>query len=239
VKPNWLFPRRLRLLDLSLNPLSEFVGYRVSTVDSHQFMRVILATSSQGKLLEFREGLAPLGWELLDLSQFNLPMPPEDGATYEENAMIKAASISLATKTVALADDSGLEVEALNGAPGVYSARFGNYKTDLERNLFLLENIKNVPQPRKAKFVCVIALAHPDGFVETYRGEVEGVILEGPRGEAGFGYDPLFLVTELDKTFSELSVKEKRKISHRGRALEALFRAYQSGNPRREVSKLE
>lgn len=230
---------RLRLLDLSLKPLSEFDGIRVSTVDSHHSMRVILATSSQGKLLEFREGLAPLGWELLGLNEFEVAMPAEDGATYEENAMIKAASISLATKMVALADDSGLEVEALNGSPGVYSARFGNQKTDLERNMFLLENIKNVPPPRKAKFVCVIALAHPDGFVESYRGEIEGVILEGPRGEAGFGYDPLFFVTELGKTFAELTLEEKRKISHRGRAIEALFQAYQAGNPRREVSQLE
>jgi XTP/dITP diphosphohydrolase len=219
--------------------IGRFDGSRFLTVDSPHSMRVILATSSAGKLLEFEEGLAPLGWELLGLSQFNVPMPPEDGATYEENAMIKAATIALATKTVALADDSGLEVEALRGAPGVYSARFGNKKTDLERNLYLLENIKNVPQPRKAKFVSVIALAHPDGFVESYRGEIEGVILEGPRGEAGFGYDPLFLVPDLDKTFAELTVQEKREISHRGRALEALLKAYETGNPRREVSKLE
>lgn len=202
-------------------------------------MRVIIATSSSGKLLEFQEGLAPLGWELLNLSGFQVTMPPEDGATYEENALIKAASISLATRTVALADDSGLEVEALGGAPGVYSARFGNKTSDLERNLYLLDNIKNVPAPRKAKFVSVIALAHPDGFVESYRGEIEGVILEGPRGEAGFGYDPLFLVPSLNKTFAELSVVEKRKISHRGRAIESLLKAYQTGEPRREVSRLE
>ena len=202
-------------------------------------MRVIIATSSSGKLLEFQEGLAPLGWELLNLSSFQVAMPPEDGATYEENALIKAASISLATRTVALADDSGLEIEALGGAPGVYSARFGNKKSDLERNLYLLDNIKNVPAPRKAKFVSVIALAHPDGFVESYRGEIEGVILEGPRGEAGFGYDPLFLVPSLNKTFAELSVVEKRKISHRGRAIESLLKAYQTGEPRREVSRLE
>ena len=202
-------------------------------------MRVIIATSSSGKLLEFQEGLAPLGWELLNLSGFQVAMPPEDGATYEENALIKAASISLATRTVALADDSGLEIEALGGAPGVYSARFGNKKSDLERNLYLLDNIKNVPAPRKAKFVSVIALAHPDGFVESYRGEIEGVILEGPRGEAGFGYDPLFLVPSLNKTFAELSVVEKRKISHRGRAIESLLKAYQTGEPRREVSRLE
>ena len=216
-----------------------FEGFRVDTVDSQQSMRVIIATSSSGKLLEFQEGLAPLGWELLNLSSFQVAMPPEDGATYEENALIKAASISLATRTVALADDSGLEVEALGGAPGVYSARFGNKTSDLERNLYLLDNIKNVPAPRKAKFVSVIALAHPDGFVESYRGEIEGVILEGPRGEAGFGYDPLFLVPSLNKTFAELSVVEKRKISHRGRAIESLLKAYQTGEPRREVSRLE
>ena len=216
-----------------------FEGFRVDTVDSQQSMRVIIATSSSGKLLEFQEGLARLGWELLNLSGFQVTMPPEDGATYEENALIKAASISLATRTVALADDSGLEVEALGGAPGVYSARFGNKTSDLERNLYLLDNIKNVPAPRKAKFVSVIALAHPDGFVESYRGEIEGVILEGPRGEAGFGYDPLFLVPSLNKTFAELSVVEKRKISHRGRAIESLLKAYQTGEPRREVSRLE
>ena len=192
-------------------------------------VRVIVATSNTGKLLEFRQALEPLGWELLGVAPFGVTMPLEDGMTYEENSLIKAAGICHATRTPAIADDSGLEVDALNGAPGVYSARFGALDSDLERNLYLLNLLRDAPWPRKAKFVSVVTLAFPDGHVESYRGEVEGELLEGPRGLGGFGYDPLFLIPSLDKTFGELSVEEKRGISHRGRALEQLLHAHMSG----------
>jgi XTP/dITP diphosphohydrolase len=192
-------------------------------------MRVIVATSNHGKLIEFREALEPLGWELLSLDGFDVKLPPEDGFSYEENAFIKAAFTSAMTGIVTIADDSGLEVEALGGAPGLYSARYGNKDSDLERNLYLLTNLAHVPKPRLAKFVSVIAMAFPDGRCETYRGECHGEILEGPRGEAGFGYDPLFYSPELGQTFGEATVAVKRKISHRGQALRALLNAAQSG----------
>jgi XTP/dITP diphosphohydrolase len=189
-------------------------------------VRVIVATSNQGKLLEFREVLEPLGWELLGVAPFGVTMPLEDGMTYEENSLIKAAAVCHATRLPALADDSGLEVEALNGAPGIYSARFGLRDSDLERNVYLLELLRDVPMPRAARFVSVVTLAFPDGHVESYRGEVEGEILEGPRGSGGFGYDPLFYIPALGKTFAELSLSEKRALSHRGRALEAMLAAH-------------
>jgi XTP/dITP diphosphohydrolase len=191
-------------------------------------MRVIVATSNHGKLIEFREVLEPLGWELLSLDGFDVKLPPEDGFSYEENAFIKAAFTAAVTGIVTIADDSGLEVDALDGAPGLYSARYGNKDSDLERNLYLLTNLQHVPMPRKAKFVSVIALAFPDGRCETYRGECQGEILEGPRGEAGFGYDPLFYSPELGQTFGEADVTAKRTISHRGNALRALLAAAQA-----------
>jgi XTP/dITP diphosphohydrolase len=201
-------------------------------------MQLIVATGNKGKLREFEERLEPLGWQLLPMPT-GLPMPEETGSTYEENALIKAACICHATQMPALADDSGLEVDALNGAPGVYSARFGGFATDLERNLHLLEALRHIPEPRAAKFVSVVTLAFPDGHVESYRGESAGVILEGPRGEGGFGYDPLFFVPELGKTFAELTLEEKRQISHRGRALEKMLEIHKSGAIKREASGVE
>ncbi len=201
-------------------------------------MRVIVATGNQGKLKEFRAALEPLGWDLIGMGQFASAMPAEDGTTYEENSLIKAAGICHAARTPALADDSGLEVAALNGAPGVYSARFGMVHSDLERNVYLLDLLRHTPSPRWAKFVSVITVAYPDGHVESYRGEVAGQILEGPRGAGGFGYDPLFYYPELDKTFAELTTEEKRHVSHRGRALNKLLEAYRYGPPRHEMARV-
>jgi XTP/dITP diphosphohydrolase len=195
-------------------------------------MRVIVATNNHGKLVEFREALEPLGWELLSLDGFDVKLPPEDGFSYEENAFIKAAYTTAVTGIATIADDSGLEVDALGGAPGLYSARYGNKDSDLERNLYLLTQLSHVAMPRKAKFVSVIALAFPDGRCETYRGECHGEILEGPRGEAGFGYDPLFYSPELGQTFGEADVRAKRTISHRGNALRALLAVAQASSIR-------
>ena len=186
-------------------------------------MEVVVATGNAGKLREFQEALRPLGWTLLDLSRFDVTLPPETGSTFEENADIKAVFTAAVTGRVALADDSGLEVEALGGEPGLYSARFGGKANDRERNAYLLERLALVPAPRRARFVSVVTLAYPGGRTLHARGEVEGLILEAPRGEEGFGYDPLFLVPHLGKTFAELTVAEKRPLSHRGRALEALL----------------
>ncbi len=203
-------------------------------------MKVVLATTNPGKIRELKEGLAPLGWTLLSLLDFPLKMPKEEGATFLDNALLKAGYVAKATGLPALADDSGLEVYALKGEPGVYSARYGGRSTDWERNVYLLERMRHLKgEGRRARFVAVLALAYPDGHVEAYEGSVEGYILEAPRGEGGFGYDPLFFVPEAGKTFAEMSLEEKARHSHRGKALKALLEAYREGPPPREVSPLE
>ncbi|MER3442815.1 MAG: non-canonical purine NTP pyrophosphatase, RdgB/HAM1 family [Armatimonadota bacterium] len=203
-------------------------------------MRLLVATNNPGKFRELREGLAPLGWELVSLLDYPFKMPPEDGASFEDNAMLKAAFACRQTGLLTLADDSGLEVDALDGEPGVYSARFGGRKSDLERNVYLLERLKGVPmEQRTARFVAVLAVAHPQGFMQIFRGVTEGVILEAPRGDKGFGYDPLFLVPEAGKTFAEMTLEEKARYSHRGRAMAQLLEAYKDGFEIPEVSSSE
>ncbi len=203
-------------------------------------MRVVVATSNAGKVAEIREALSGLGWELLALGDPSLPpieLPEETGTTYEENAALKACAAAVQSGLPALADDSGLEVEALGREPGVFSARYGNLENDTERNVYLLERLRG-QQDRRARFVSVLLLAYPDGHLESYRGEVEGELLEGPRGRGGFGYDPLFLLPD-GRSMGELSVPEKRSVSHRGRALASLREAHRHGPPAREVSRLE
>ncbi|TSA86160.1 RdgB/HAM1 family non-canonical purine NTP pyrophosphatase [Deinococcus detaillensis] len=192
-------------------------------------LRVVVATSNLGKVIEFEEALSGLGWQLEPLGDYSLP--EETGSTYAENAMIKAAAASLHTGLPALADDSGLEVAALGGEPGLYSARFGNRKDDHERNLYLLERTRNV-QDRRAKFISVLVLAYPDGHIEEYRGEVDGQLLEGPRGVGGFGYDPLFGLPD-GRSMAQLSLEEKRAVGHRGKAFDALKKAHVDGPPPR------
>jgi XTP/dITP diphosphohydrolase len=179
---------------------------------------LVLATGNPGKLREIQEYLT--GWD------GELILKPEDldveetGATFGENACLKASEVALATGKWAIADDSGLEVEALDGAPGVYSARYG--KTDgerIERLLFELGNELN----RQAQFVCAIAVARPDGTIALQtEGKCEGEILHAPRGNQGFGYDPIFYVPAQKLTFAEMSPELKRSLSHRGRALQSL-----------------
>lgn len=198
-------------------------------------MNVVVATSNAGKVREIEEALQGTGWTLSPLG--SVPLPEETGATYEENAALKACAAALMTGRPALADDSGIEVEALGGEPGVYSARYGNRDNDVERNVYLLEKLRG-EKNRRAKFVSVVILAYPDGHLETYRGELPGTLLEGPRGANGFGYDPLFVPDGDTRTLAELTVPEKRAISHRGRALAALRDAHRSGLPERDVSPI-
>ncbi|MDB5046502.1 MAG: purine phosphatase [Deinococcus sp.] len=198
--------------------------------------RVVVATGNPGKVREIEEALSGLNWQLDGIGSF--PMPEETGVTYEENAAMKACAAAITMGRVALADDSGLEVEVLDGEPGVYSARYGNRTSDLDRNMYLLERLRGKTN-RRAKFVSVVILAYPDGHLESYRGEVPGVILEGPRGEGGFGYDPLFVPDGETRTLAEMTLAEKRALSHRGRALAALMDAHRSGEPEREVTRLE
>ena len=184
---------------------------------------LVVATGNPAKVVEFREALRDLDVALAAAADLGVTeFPPEAGSTYEANARGKAVHAARATGRPALADDSGLEVDALDGAPGVRSARFGGDLTTPERNAHLLAALEGVPAAeRGARFVSAIVLATPDGETATFHGAVEGTILDAPRGEQGFGYDPLFFCPELGTTFAEASTARKRTVSHRGRALEA------------------
>ena len=185
---------------------------------------MLIATHNKGKVGEIRALLDGLDVEVLSLSEFPHVSPAEEsGSTFVENAVIKARHAAAAAGITAVADDSGIEVDALGGQPGVMSARFsGPGATDESNNRKLLDLLRDVPPDRRtARFVSVIAVCDPAGNVETATGLCEGVVATSPRGSGGFGYDPLFIVPELGKTFAELGVEEKNTISHRGRALRA------------------
>ena len=179
--------------------------------------RLVIATANPGKLAEFGE---LLGTALIDLEAVACDVE-ESGATYEENAALKARAACCATGLPALGDDSGLEVEALGGEPGVQSKRLA--PTQPERNRELWRRLAAVPRPWRARFVCALALATPDGRVQTFRGQVDGEVLPEPRGQGGFGYDPIFLVPEAGRTFAEMDSAEKHRWSHRGRAIRRLL----------------
>lgn len=187
--------------------------------------RLVLASHNAKKAKELRAILAPLGIELATLTDFpGAPEPEETGTTFEENAVIKAVSALAFTGVTAVADDSGLMVDALGGAPGVYSARFaGEHAGDEANNRLLLEKLAGVPEEgRGAKFVSVVALAQTGKKITTFRGETKGRIVETLRGKGGFGFDPLFLSDDLGVTFAEAGEEEKNRVSHRGRALAGL-----------------
>lgn len=185
------------------------------------------ATSNAGKLAEFqaaaRGARVQLSIEPVP-GIASLPLCAEDGATFEENARKKAEHYSRLAEGLVFADDSGLEVEVLGGAPGVHSARYsGPGATEARNNAKLLSALARVkPDQRRARFVCVIAVAEAGRVLETFRGTAEGVILQAPRGCNGFGYDPFFFVPELGRTFAEFSREQKLQYSHRGRAFRAL-----------------
>ncbi|MBU1262051.1 RdgB/HAM1 family non-canonical purine NTP pyrophosphatase [bacterium] len=183
-------------------------------------MEIVIASKNLGKIREIREILGERV-NLLSLSDLSLDIDvAENGESYRENAGRKAIMVSSISKKIALADDSGLEIEALNGAPGVISARFGGDIDWDRKNLMILELLSGLPaEKRKARFVSIVCLAYPNGRVETAEGIVEGVIAEEPKGKGGFGYDPIFYYPLLEKTFAELSQEEKNRISHRAKAL--------------------
>lgn len=197
-------------------------------------MKVILASKNQHKLTELSAILSQLGFEIALESEYGLDIDVEEtGKTFEENSFLKAETVMKASGLPVLADDSGLMVDCLNGAPGVYSARYGHKSSDRERTAYLLENMKNVPEGKRgAKFVCVITCLWPDGRKIVARGECPGVIAFEPQGENGFGYDPVFYLPELGMTYAELPSGQKNAISHRARALQDFCRKYQ------EVEKL-
>ncbi|PWH18066.1 MAG: non-canonical purine NTP pyrophosphatase, RdgB/HAM1 family [Anaerolineae bacterium] len=190
------------------------------------FAKLLLATSNDGKIQEMRAFLSGLPIELLDLRHLALHLHiTEDGATYAENAAKKALAYIHASGLPTLADDSGLEVDALNGEPGIRSARYTNIPnaTDADRCEYLLSRLKDKPRPWTARFRCVLALALPGQDVRFFEGVCEGEIIPEPRGTGGFGYDPIFLLPALNQTMAELSTPQKNSLSHRGRALQSLL----------------
>ena len=187
--------------------------------------KVIFATGNQGKMKEIREILGDLDIELLSLKDAGIHADiVEDGKTFEENAQIKASTICNLTGEIVLADDSGLEIDYLNKEPGIYSARYMGEDTSYHiKNEKLIERLEGVPdEKRTARFVCAIAAAFPDGTMKTVRATMEGRIGYKESGENGFGYDPIFYLPEYGCTSAELSMEEKNKISHRGKALRAI-----------------
>ena len=183
-------------------------------------MKVVLASKNQHKLVEMRDILSAQGVEVVLESDVGVDVEVEEtGATFEENSLLKARAVMEASGLPAIADDSGLAVDALNGAPGVYSARYGGPGLDdVGRYRLLLENMRG-QLDRRCRFVAVITRCMPNGDVITARGECPGTLAYAPQGENGFGYDPVFFVPEKKKTFAQLTPEEKNAISHRGRAL--------------------
>nr|WP_028972210.1 XTP/dITP diphosphatase [Sporomusa ovata] len=186
---------------------------------------IIVATQNAGKVAEFKAALNGLPYKVLSLADLGkFPEAPEQGETFAENASSKAQFYARLTGELCLADDSGLEVDYLNGEPGVYSARYaGENAGDQDNNEKLLEQLVGVPtEKRTARFRCVLVLAEAEKLWYTADGVVEGIILTEPRGTSGFGYDPLLFIPEMNRTFAEMSPEEKNQISHRGRALKKL-----------------
>ncbi|NOX49378.1 MAG: RdgB/HAM1 family non-canonical purine NTP pyrophosphatase [Gammaproteobacteria bacterium] len=188
-------------------------------------MRVVLASRNNGKLLELQRLLEPLHLDLESQAQHNVPSPEETGLTFIENALIKARAVSLATDLPAIADDSGLVVPALNGAPGIYSARYaGTDATDSANNLKLTETLRGIKN-RAAYFYCAMVFVYraedPTPLIATARWH--GSIIDEPRGDNGFGYDPYFLISGMHHTSAQLASKQKNKLSHRGQATQKLI----------------
>ena len=185
-------------------------------------MKLVLASKNKKKLVEMNDILSHLGIEVCSEAEAGVDVEVEEtGTTFEENSLLKAKAVMEASGLPAIADDSGLCVDALGGAPGVYSARYGGEGLDdVQRYQLLLENMKG-QMPRTAKFVSVITCCFPNGDVISARGECPGTVAFAPTGEGGFGYDPVFFVPGLKKTFAQLTAEEKNAISHRGKALEA------------------
>lgn len=195
--------------------------------------KIIFATSNEGKMKEIRAILSDLDMDILSMKEAGIDIDiVEDGSTFEENAIIKAKAIMELTGEIALADDSGLEVDYMNKEPGIYSARFLGEDTSYRiKNNYIIEKLKDaVGNERSARFVCVIACAYPDGEIVTTRGTMEGVIGEKETGSNGFGYDPIFFLPEYGCSSAELSLEEKNKMSHRGKALKEMKKRMEKRN---------
>ncbi len=197
--------------------------------------RLLLATNNTAKVREYLLPLQDIPYDIVTLSDVGIDLVvSETGETLEENASIKARAYASASNLIALADDSGLEVDALGGEPGPLSARYaGEGVSDRERLDFLLSKLVHVPwEQRAARFRCVIAIATPQGVVELCHGECDGIIAFEPKGEGGFGYDPIFFLSEMGKTMAELTIEEKNEISHRGKAARRARQILERGSKR-------
>jgi XTP/dITP diphosphohydrolase len=193
--------------------------------------RVVIATHNPGKLREMRELLAPYGVEAVSAGELNLPEPDETGASFRDNACIKAAAAASATGLPAFADDSGLAVDALDGAPGIHSARWAGDDKNFARAMETIERKLQEhgavnPAQRKAQFVSALCVAWPDGHVEEFEATVEGTLVWPPRGTAGFGYDPAFLPDGHSRTFGEMTSDEKHGLPPKGQGLSHRARAF-------------
>ncbi|MER9075901.1 RdgB/HAM1 family non-canonical purine NTP pyrophosphatase [Mesorhizobium sp. M0904] len=214
----------------------------VHSLDGH---KIVVASHNAGKLREFADLMAPFGIEAKSAKEYGLPEPDETGTTFEQNALIKALAAAKATGLPALSDDSGLCVDALDGAPGVYTANWAetpdgsrDFGMAMQRTEVALQEVGAItPAQRKGRFVAVICLAFPDGQAEYFRGEVVGTVVWPPRGELGFGYDPVFLPDGFERTFGEMSAEEKHgwkpgqltALSHRARAFQKFAQARLAG----------
>ena len=193
--------------------------------------RLVIATHNKGKLVEMRDLLALHGVEAVSASELKLPEPEETGTTFAANARLKAEAAAQASGLPGFADDSGLVVDALDGAPGIYSARWAGEKKDFRHAMEkveagLRERDAFTPESRKAHFVSVLAVAWPDGHVEEFEGRVDGTLVWPPRGEKGFGYDPMFLPDGFDLTFGEMTAEQKHGLPPRGQGLSHRARAF-------------
>jgi XTP/dITP diphosphohydrolase len=193
--------------------------------------RLVVATHNPGKLIEMRELLAPYSIEAVSAGELGLPEPEETGTTFAENARIKAQSATLASGLPAFADDSGLAVDALGGAPGIHSARWGGPAKDfagamLKVETALQERNATTPDQRRARFVSVLCVAWPDSHVEEFEADVAGTLVWPPRGSKGFGYDPMFLPDGFERTFGEMEREEKHGLPPRGKGLSHRARAF-------------
>lgn len=187
--------------------------------------KIVVASHNQGKINEIKAMLEPFGVEVFSAGELDLPDVEETGTTFEENARLKADELSKLSGIPCLADDSGLCVDALNGAPGVYSARYAPNRDFVKGAEMMLEEIaESGSKNRAAHFACVLAFAVPNGKTKVFEGRVDGQIAEAPSGEGGFGYDPIFIPEGYDRTFANFSKEEKAKISHRGRAFEKFIK---------------
>ena len=193
-------------------------------------MKLIIASNNEGKIKEYKEILEPLGYEVISQKEVGINLEiPETGTSYKENALLKAQGIYEITKTAVLSDDSGLSIDFLDGAPGLYSARFKSELSQKEKNQYIIDEMKDTDN-RKAKFVCSICFIFENGEKIEVQGICNGKISRKIEGERGFGYDPIFIPDGYDKTFSDIGQEEKNKISHRAIAIKELIEKLKSKN---------